>query len=444
MKYFSTIQKNTELGFTLVELLVAIAVFVTLATFSLGSVLGILDAGRKAKSLNSVMTNLNFTMEVMSREIRFGNSYHCGDASPFTLSNPPSAQDCTGNIVAASNAFSFLTNNGLPTVYKLDTVKKQILKSSDGGTTFVGVTAPEVVIQDLKFYVFNSTPQSDPSPDNAQPKVIVLIRGYAGTKPTTQSSFVLQATLSQRPLDRSVTPTSAPVYDPFTYTFCANENGTCNFSGTATVAYGASGLYNYQTGVANTIACTNAVFGDPIVGTAKACYYKLDVSSPLDTVWFDDSLPAGASPAGDGGDTWTWVSSSPTPFSGTSAHQSNIAAGEHQHYFTGASSPLAVSVGDKMVAYVYLDPSNPPTEIMLQWNVGGSWEHRAYWGANTIPWGSDGTISRQSMGALPTTGQWVRLEVPASSVGLEGTSVNGMAFTISDGRATWDHAGKNP
>lgn len=59
----------------------------------------------------------------------------------FYAFNPPLAQDCTGNIVAASNAFSFITNNGLPTVYKLDTVKKQILKSSDGGTTFIGVTA---------------------------------------------------------------------------------------------------------------------------------------------------------------------------------------------------------------------------------------------------------------------------------------------------------------
>jgi hypothetical protein len=42
---------------------------------------------------------------------------------------------------------------------------------------------------------------------------------------------------------------------------------------------------------------------------------------------------------------------------------------------------------------------------------------------------------------LPVAGQWVRLEVPAGLVGLEGRVVNGMAFTLYDGRVTWDSAG---
>jgi hypothetical protein len=46
------------------------------------------------------------------------------------------------------------------------------------------------------------------------------------------------------------------------------------------------------------------------------------------------------------------------------------------------------------------------------------------------------------MGALPAAGGWVRLEVPASLVGLQGAAVDGMAFTLYGGRATWDHAGK--
>ena len=45
------------------------------------------------------------------------------------------------------------------------------------------------------------------------------------------------------------------------------------------------------------------------------------------------------------------------------------------------------------------------------------------------------------MGPLPATGQWVRLEVPASEVGLEGAAISGMAFTLFDGRATWDTTG---
>src|SRR5206468_12391629 len=46
------------------------------------------------------------------------------------------------------------------------------------------------------------------------------------------------------------------------------------------------------------------------------------------------------------------------------------------------------------------------------------------------------------MGDLPPAGQWVRLEVPASLLGLEGARLNGMSFMLVDGRATWDCAGR--
>lgn len=102
---------------------------------------------------------------------------------------------------------------------------------------------------------------------------------------------------------------------------------------------------------------------------------------------------------------------------------------------------MTVNTGDIMVAYVFLDPSNVPSEIMLQWS-DGDWNHRAYWGANNISFGTDNTESRRYMGPMPAAGQWVRLEAPASQVGLENRTLNGMAFTLHGGRATWDRAGK--
>ena len=155
----------------------------------------------------------------------------------------------------------------------------------------------------------------------------------------------------------------------------------------------------------------------------------------------DEEPPAGARLSTQGDDAWTWVSADPTPFSGTKAHQSNAAAGMHEHSFLGATDRLTVNRGDSLFCYVYLDPANIPEEVMLQWN-DGTWQHRAYWGANTIEWGTDGTESRRYMGPLPPAGEWVRLEVPASQVGLENREVNGMAFTLYGGRATWDYAGK--
>jgi hypothetical protein len=166
-----------------------------------------------------------------------------------------------------------------------------------------------------------------------------------------------------------------------------------------------------------------------------------DYVASVSVVWIEDALPAGALTGGVG-ESWNWVSSNPVPYSGSLAHQSAIGTGWHYHYFYNATTPQQVAVGDILYTYVYLDPANPPTAILLGWRTGGSWEHRAYWGPGTAPWGTPGTASQMNMGPLPAVGQWVRLEVSAAQVGLEGQAVDGMAFAVQDGRATWDQSGK--
>jgi hypothetical protein len=46
------------------------------------------------------------------------------------------------------------------------------------------------------------------------------------------------------------------------------------------------------------------------------------------------------------------------------------------------------------------------------------------------------------MGAMPATGQWVRLDIAELAAGLRGVNLSGMAFTLDNGRATWDYTGK--
>jgi Flp pilus assembly pilin Flp len=71
----------------------------------------------------------------------------------------------------------------------------------------------------------------------------------------------------------SRTPQVAPTAVPTpSWIFCAAENGTCTFPGTKTIRYGASGVYVTLV-LTNTTPCTNGVFGDPLYGTVKACYY---------------------------------------------------------------------------------------------------------------------------------------------------------------------------
>ena len=175
---------------------------------------------------------------------------------------------------------------------------------------------------------------------------------------------------------------------------------------------------------------------DPTAGAA----------APL-SIRLDDALPDGAVTNDPGGDSWTaepWirVTNNPAPFSGTSAHQSALVSGIHEHSFQNATNTLEVFPGDTLFAYVYLDPANPPREIMIEWN-DGCWEHRAFWGENLIQWGEYGTSDRLEMGDLPITGHWVRLEVPASALQLEGAVLKGMRSTLHDGRGTWDYAGRS-
>jgi len=130
----------------------------------------------------------------------------------------------------------------------------------------------------------------------------------------------------------------------------------------------------------------------------------------------------------------------PPPSGG--GHRCALLAGLHQHFFDGASAVLPIAAGDTLYAWVYLDPDNPPRTLMLQWN-DGNWEHRAYWGENLVGWGSDGTASRLHSGDVPALGQWLRMEVPAASVGLAGSNLRGMAFTLYDGRAAFGPSGRS-
>jgi hypothetical protein len=178
-----------------------------------------------------------------------------------------------------------------------------------------------------------------------------------------------------------------------------------------------------------------AAYADPGTATAAA-----PAAPPADYVWVDDVLPVGSQPTSEGG-VFPFVEADRAPvFAGTKSSVRK-ATGLSQHFFTGASPGLIVGPGDVLFAYVFVDPFDPPKEIMLQFN-DGTWEHRAYWGEDVIPWGAAGTDSRRHMGPLPEAGRWVRLEIPAAQVGLPaGSVVNGWAFTQHDGLVHWDAAG---
>ena len=160
-----------------------------------------------------------------------------------------------------------------------------------------------------------------------------------------------------------------------------------------------------------------------------------------EVVWVEDDFPAGAKDTvNEGTAARRWIE-------GTNAYSGKRALartdkGLAQDVFTDAQQPLLVGKGDKVFAYVYLDPTNPPKAIMLQYHTT-EWLHRANWGdEDAIPYGDKGTSKKLLMGALPTAGEWVRLEVEADKLGLKpGAKVDGLAFTQFGGTVYWDKAG---
>lgn len=175
---------------------------------------------------------------------------------------------------------------------------------------------------------------------------------------------------------------------------------------------------------------------------APAATTDVAPAEPREYVWVDDALPIGAKPQGTENEkSWQWGEAPAQQVFSRKLSHTRTAKGMSEHLFLGATNGMRIGEEDKLFAYVFLDPQNPPKTVMLQFH-DGSWEHRAYWGENLVTVGTDGTASRQSLGPLPATGSWVRLEVDAHAIGLaSGAVVSGISFTQVDGKVFWDKAG---
>jgi hypothetical protein len=156
-----------------------------------------------------------------------------------------------------------------------------------------------------------------------------------------------------------------------------------------------------------------------------------------EVVWFEDQFPVGADVGVAGAPTQIIRKDQGPVFSGNAALRRK-AKGVEQDFFTKGAS-FDIPANGKISVQCYIDPKDEPKAVMLQFHVGG-WNHRAVWGQEgAIPYGQVRTPSRVTMGALPKSGEWVKLEFPVEKLGLKpGMKVTGFAFTQFDGTVTWD------
>jgi len=185
--------RNGQKGFTLVEMMVSVALFAIVMMVCVEVLLALVSANQKAQALQSVMNNLNITLDGMVRPIREGSNFHCGGGLNTTV------QDCA----AGDTTFAFEPFGNTPTdqpwvyTFAQDSNGVGRIYKSENGQAPIAITAPEVSIQSMEFYVVGTT-----RGDQTQPKVIIVIKGTAGVAGSkAATTFHIQATSVQRVLD---------------------------------------------------------------------------------------------------------------------------------------------------------------------------------------------------------------------------------------------------
>jgi prepilin-type N-terminal cleavage/methylation domain-containing protein len=188
-------------GFTLIEMMVSVALFSMVMLVALGALLSMSVATRKAEGINSAVNNLSASIESMSRLVRTGANYHCGSGGTVSAT-----QDCS---TLPQPFFSFLSFDGSQVTYCLSNPGANtcnaatacgvgsctILRSINSGP-FVPLTAPEVNIRFFGFYVVGSTVG-----DTVQPKMSVLVSGSVPVTANLTSTFNIQTSVTQRIFD---------------------------------------------------------------------------------------------------------------------------------------------------------------------------------------------------------------------------------------------------
>lgn len=183
-------------GFTLIEILVSVAIFSVVMVISLGALLSMSESDRKAQTLKSVINNLNFSLDAMSRSMRTGVNYHC-DVTQLPVTTP---RDCT-QASAGATSIAFLSADNQVIKYcrgngsTCDSAGTAVLVSKNGAA-YAPLTASEVVITNLQFYVTGAETSL------LQPHTVILLSGKVPVSASQTSSFDLETSVTQRLYDQ--------------------------------------------------------------------------------------------------------------------------------------------------------------------------------------------------------------------------------------------------
>jgi len=213
-------RSSLQSGFTLIEMIVSLAVFSSVITIAVGALLVLVASNEQLQGEQSVMTNLSFALDSMTREIRTGTDYYCRSYSNYNASGPNNifengndldgilnglTLDCAGksNVNWNLHGMSFVEGGNSISggndriAYFFDQTTGQIFRRIGTGDR-VPIVSSGIFINKMDFYVTGSDPQSTGGLDQAS--VTVYIEATEKNDPTAKV-YQIQTTITQRTLD---------------------------------------------------------------------------------------------------------------------------------------------------------------------------------------------------------------------------------------------------
>ncbi|MAQ77092.1 hypothetical protein CL684_01030 [Candidatus Campbellbacteria bacterium] len=181
-------KKNTTKGFTLVEIIVSVAIFAIIITSGIGALVTILDSYQKTQQQKNLNQALNYALDTMVREIRLGKNY---------------GYDGIGSGDGTNNEITFdATDNRGEVRYSLSGGAVVLDRSGASiprlNGTFSLTDSTSVQIDELSFTISGNS--QTPSGNNRQPRVWITLAGH-DVRDTDQVSTVVQTLVSQRTLN---------------------------------------------------------------------------------------------------------------------------------------------------------------------------------------------------------------------------------------------------
>ncbi|HPS21214.1 MAG TPA: prepilin-type N-terminal cleavage/methylation domain-containing protein [Candidatus Paceibacterota bacterium] len=197
-------------GFTIIEMMIAIAIFLVVVVFGMQSLLNANFVQKKSQSMRSLYDSLTFALDDMSKNIRVGSSYFCiTEGTDFYSIQDEKTKSCKDGLGISFESSTGTKGNGKDQwVYFISENKlyKSTGPSYSGVDNFaVQMTPDEVVLgeQASGFSVLGAEPPSD---DKQQPLVIIRLVGSVRDIP-----FSIETAVSQRLIDIETNPTIIPV-----------------------------------------------------------------------------------------------------------------------------------------------------------------------------------------------------------------------------------------